>query len=61
MMRVGKYDDHGKWMDGWESRRKRSEGYDHCIVRLGIDNETEFATAISEIHKIARLRLEAMA
>ena len=19
----GKYDDHGKWMDGWESRRKR--------------------------------------
>ena len=21
-----KYDDHGKWMDGWESRRKRVEG-----------------------------------
>ena len=32
----GKYDDHGKWMDGWESRRKRTEGHDHCIVRLGI-------------------------
>ena len=31
----GKFDDHGKWMDGWESRRKRVEGYDHCIVRLG--------------------------
>ncbi len=31
-----KYDDHGKWMDGWESRRKRSEGNDFCIVRLGI-------------------------
>ena len=31
-----KYDDNGKWMDGWESRRKRVEGYDHCIVRLGI-------------------------
>lgn len=31
-----KYDDHGKWMDGWESRRKRGEGYDHCIVRLGL-------------------------
>ena len=31
-----KYDDHGKWMDGWESRRKRSPGHDHCIVRLGI-------------------------
>jgi len=31
-----KYDDHGKWMDGWESRRKRSPGHDHCVVRLGI-------------------------
>jgi len=30
-----KYDDHGKWMDGWESRRKRGAGYDHCIVKLG--------------------------
>jgi len=31
----GKYDDHGKWMDGWETRRKRVEGFDYCIVRLG--------------------------
>jgi len=31
-----KYDDHGKWMDGWESRRKREPGHDYCIVRLGI-------------------------
>ncbi|MCC3304471.1 allantoicase [Sneathiella sp. HT1-7] len=31
-----KYDENGKWMDGWESRRKRGEGYDHCIVRLGL-------------------------
>jgi allantoicase len=31
----GKYDDNGKWMDGWESRRKRGEGHDHCVVRLG--------------------------
>lgn len=30
-----KYDDHGKWMDGWESRRKRSPGHDHCVVKLG--------------------------
>ncbi len=29
-----KYDDHGKWMDGWESRRKRIPGHDWCIVRL---------------------------
>jgi len=32
----GKYDDHGKWMDGWETRRKREAGYDWCIVRLGV-------------------------
>ncbi len=30
-----KYDDNGKWMDGWESRRKRIPGHDWCIVRLG--------------------------
>ncbi|MFT5217923.1 MAG: allantoicase [Planctomycetota bacterium] len=33
----GKFDDNGKWMDGWESRRKRVEGYDYCIVKLGRD------------------------
>jgi len=32
----GKYDDHGKWMDGWESRRKRSPGHDWCVIRLGV-------------------------
>lgn len=31
-----KYDDHGKWMDGWESRRRRTPGHDWCIVKLGI-------------------------
>jgi allantoicase len=33
---AGKYDEHGKWMDGWETRRKRVEGYDCCVVRLGL-------------------------
>jgi allantoicase len=36
----GKYTDLGKWMDGWESRRKRApnldELYDWCIIRLGL-------------------------
>jgi allantoicase len=47
----GEYDDHGKWMDGWESRRKRVEGYDYCVVKLGIpgilhgfDIDTSFFT-----------------
>lgn len=31
----GKYDAHGKWMDGWESRRKRVPGHDWLILRLG--------------------------
>lgn len=30
-----KYTDRGKWMDGWESRRKRVEGHDFCIIKLG--------------------------
>src|ERR1044071_528356 len=39
------YTDRGKWMDGWESRRKRTPGYtsgpgtewnDWAIVRLGV-------------------------
>ncbi len=31
-----KYDDHGKWMDGWESRRRRDGGHDYAIIRLGL-------------------------
>jgi len=31
-----KYDDNGKWMDGWESRRKRTQGHDWCVIRLGV-------------------------
>lgn len=31
-----KFDDNGKWMDGWESRRKRIEGHDYCVIRLGV-------------------------
>ena len=32
----GKYTDLGKWMDGWESRRRRTSGFDWCIIRLGL-------------------------
>jgi allantoicase len=32
----GKYTDLGKWMDGWESRRRRTPGYDWCVIRLGL-------------------------
>jgi allantoicase len=30
----GKYDEHGKWMDGWETRRRRGQGHDWSILRL---------------------------
>jgi allantoicase len=32
----GLYTDDGKWMDGWETRRRRKPGHDWCIVRLGL-------------------------
>lgn len=45
------YDDNGKWMDGWESRRKRVPGHDYAVVRLAtagqieaIDLDTRFFT-----------------
>jgi len=46
-----KYDNNGKWMDGWESRRRRGPGHDFCIIRLGVpgaihgfDIDTSFFT-----------------
>jgi allantoicase len=32
----GKFDANGKWMDGWESRRKRVAGHDWALIRLGV-------------------------
>lgn len=47
----GKYDANGKWMDGWETRRKRSTGHDYAIVQLmragvvhGVDIDTSHFT-----------------
>lgn len=34
-----KYDDNGKWMDGWESRRKRGPGHDYSVVKLGVPGQ----------------------
>jgi allantoicase len=57
--REGSYTDRGKWMDGWETRRRRdafvdganTDAHDWCVVRLGargvvrgIDVETAFFT-----------------
>lgn len=29
-----RYDDNGKWMDGWETRRRRGPGHDWAVIRL---------------------------
>src|SRR5437764_11123558 len=36
---VDKYTERGKWMDGWESRRKREPGHDFCLIKLGLPGE----------------------
>ncbi len=33
--REGIFDKNGKWMDGWETRRRRTKGYDYLIIKLG--------------------------
>jgi allantoicase len=47
----GEYDANGKWMDGWESQRRRRGGHDHCVVRLahagkihGVEIDTSYFT-----------------
>ena len=39
----GKFTDRGKWMDGWESRRRRASGreivHDWCVLALGAPGE----------------------
>lgn len=47
----GVYDDNGKWMDGWESRRKRDPGHDYTVIKLatfgrivGFDINTRYFT-----------------
>ena len=46
---IDKYTDRGKWMDGWESRRKRTPGHDWAVIQLatsgkitGFDIDTNF-------------------
>ena len=49
IFKEGVFDKHGKWMDGWETRRKRGSGHDYLILKLGkpgrikkIDIDTSF-------------------
>ena len=49
VFKEGVFDKHGKWMDGWETRRKRGSGHDYLILKLGkpgrikkVDIDTSF-------------------
>ena len=49
IFKEGVFDKHGKWMDGWETRRRRSKGNDYVIIKLGkpgkiklVDIDTSF-------------------
>jgi allantoicase len=51
VFQTDEYDSNGKWMDGWETRRRRHGGHDHCIVRLahagqihGVEIDTSYFT-----------------
>ncbi len=53
----GKYTARGKWMDGWESRRRRTPGHDWCVVALGtrgivhgVNVDTRFFTGNHPAH-----------
>ncbi|KAG7173123.1 Allantoicase-like [Homarus americanus] len=37
----GEFTEFGKWMDGWETRRKRKPGHDWCIIKLGVAGVVE--------------------
>ncbi|MET0411402.1 MAG: allantoicase [Polyangiaceae bacterium] len=36
-----RHTENGKWMDGWESRRKRTPGHDWCILELGVAGKVQ--------------------
>jgi allantoicase len=57
IFKEGVFDSHGKWMDGWETRRKRKKGHDYLIVKLGkpgkiskVDIDTSFFNGNQPMH-----------
>ncbi|DAZ94914.1 TPA: hypothetical protein N0F65_003084 [Lagenidium giganteum] len=58
-----KFTDFGKWMDGWESRRKRQPGHDWCIIELGLRGTIEaldIDTAFFTGNHAPRVSIQAM-
>ena len=38
------YTERGKWMDGWETRRRREPGHDWCVLALGVAGRIQSVT-----------------
>jgi allantoicase len=51
----GEYTDRGKWMDGWETMRRRSprldEEFDWCVIRLGAPGRIRCVTVDTSIFR----------
>ena len=62
VFKEGVFDKHGKWMDGWETRRKRGKGHDHLILKLGKPgkiNKVDIDTSYFSGNQPSKFSLEA--
>jgi allantoicase len=62
IFKEGVFDSHGKWMDGWETRRKRNKGYDYLILKLGKPgkiNKVDVDTSYFNGNQPSKVSLEA--
>src|SRR5690606_40444473 len=51
---VGKFDHHGKWMDGWETRRKRGPGHDTAVIRRSEEHTSELQSREKLVCRLLR-------
>jgi len=62
VFKEGVFDKHGKWMDGWETRRKRFKSHDYLIIKLGKPgkiNKVDIDTSYFSGNQPSKISLEA--
>ena len=62
IFKEGVFDNHGKWMDGWETRRKRNKGHDYLVLKLGKPgkiNKVDIDTSYFNGNQPSKVSLEA--
>ena len=62
IFKEGVFDKHGKWMDGWETRRKRNKGNDYLILKFGKPgkiNKVDIDTSYFNGNQPSKVSLEA--